>query len=69
MSGKFESKSSRLLMFQTSMARTKPFDTKLFWCTFSGELDERNWIFDFGGLKRTDLKIEGKIRLTISRYI
>ena len=23
-------------------------------------MDERNWIFDFGGLKRTDLKIEGK---------
>ena len=27
---------------------------------FEGELDERNWIFDFGGMKRAVNKIEGK---------
>lgn len=27
---------------------------------FSGELDERNWVYDFGGMKRATAKIEGK---------
>jgi 6-pyruvoyltetrahydropterin/6-carboxytetrahydropterin synthase len=26
---------------------------------FEGELDERNWIFDFGGMKRAKTKIDG----------
>jgi 6-pyruvoyltetrahydropterin/6-carboxytetrahydropterin synthase len=26
---------------------------------FEGELDERNWVFDFGGMKRAKYKIEG----------
>lgn len=26
---------------------------------FEGELDERNWVFDFGGMKRSSYKIEG----------
>lgn len=28
--------------------------------TFEGELDERNWVFDFGGMKRAKTLIEGK---------
>jgi len=28
--------------------------------TFAGELDERNWVFDFGGLKRSKSLIDGK---------
>lgn len=28
--------------------------------TFEGELDERNWVFDFGGMKRAVNKIEGR---------
>lgn len=28
--------------------------------TFEGELDEKNWVWDFGGMKRTTQKIEGK---------
>lgn len=27
---------------------------------FEGELDERNWVFDFGGMKRATHKIDGK---------
>ena len=27
---------------------------------FEGELDERNWVWDFGGMKRAQGKIEGK---------
>jgi len=27
--------------------------------TFEGDLDERNWIFDFGGMKRATAKIDG----------
>ncbi len=27
--------------------------------TFEGELDERNWVFDFGGMKRAKESIEG----------
>lgn len=27
---------------------------------FEGELDERNWVFDFGGMKRAKCTIEGK---------
>ena len=27
---------------------------------FEGELDERNWVFDFGGMKRAKCNIEGK---------
>jgi 6-pyruvoyltetrahydropterin/6-carboxytetrahydropterin synthase len=27
---------------------------------FEGELDERNWVFDFGGMKRAKNTIEGK---------
>lgn len=27
---------------------------------FEGELDERNWIFDFGGMKRAKTKINGR---------
>ena len=27
---------------------------------FEGELDERNWVFDFGGMKRAKYTIEGK---------
>lgn len=26
---------------------------------FEGELDERNWVFDFGGMKRAKTKIQG----------
>ena len=26
---------------------------------FEGELDHRNWVFDFGGMKRASTKIEG----------
>ena len=26
---------------------------------FEGELDERNWVFDFGGMKRAEGKIDG----------
>ena len=28
--------------------------------TFEGELDERNWVWDFGGMKRAINKIDGK---------
>jgi 6-pyruvoyltetrahydropterin/6-carboxytetrahydropterin synthase len=28
--------------------------------TFEGDLDERNWVFDFGGMKRAKTKIQGK---------
>lgn len=28
--------------------------------TFEGDLDERNWVFDFGGMKRAVNKIDGK---------
>ena len=28
--------------------------------TFQGSLDERNWVFDFGGMKRAKTKIDGK---------
>jgi 6-pyruvoyltetrahydropterin/6-carboxytetrahydropterin synthase len=28
--------------------------------TFEGDLDERNWVFDFGGMKRATAKIQGK---------
>ena len=27
--------------------------------TFEGELDERNWVWDFGGMKRANNKIDG----------
>ena len=27
---------------------------------FKGELDERNWVWDFGGMKRAKCKIDGK---------
>lgn len=27
--------------------------------TFEGELDHRNWVFDFGGMKRAKTKIDG----------
>jgi 6-pyruvoyltetrahydropterin/6-carboxytetrahydropterin synthase len=27
---------------------------------FEGDLDERNWVFDFGGMKRAKTKIDGK---------
>ena len=27
---------------------------------FEGQLDERNWVFDFGGMKRAKYNIEGK---------
>jgi len=27
---------------------------------FEGELDERNWVWDFGGMKRTKTQIDGK---------
>jgi 6-pyruvoyltetrahydropterin/6-carboxytetrahydropterin synthase len=27
---------------------------------FEGELDERNWVFDFGGMKRAKTTIDGK---------
>ena len=27
--------------------------------TFEGELDERNWVWDFGAAKRSDFKIDG----------
>tara|TARA_R110001606_G_scaffold130142_1_gene265217 strand:+ start:175 stop:639 length:465 start_codon:yes stop_codon:yes gene_type:complete len=27
---------------------------------FEGELDERNWVWDFGGMKRANTKIDGK---------
>ena len=27
--------------------------------TFEGELDERNWVWDFGGMKRAKNKIDG----------
>lgn len=27
---------------------------------FEGELDERNWVWDFGGMKRAKTKIDGK---------
>jgi 6-pyruvoyltetrahydropterin/6-carboxytetrahydropterin synthase len=27
---------------------------------FEGELDERNWVWDFGGMKRANTKIQGK---------
>jgi len=27
---------------------------------FEGELDHRNWVFDFGGMKRAETKIDGK---------
>jgi 6-pyruvoyltetrahydropterin/6-carboxytetrahydropterin synthase len=26
---------------------------------FEGELDEKNWVFDFGGMKRAESKIDG----------
>lgn len=28
--------------------------------TFEGELDEKNWVWDFGGAKRSSFKIEGR---------
>lgn len=28
--------------------------------TFEGELDEKNWVWDFGGMKRAMYKIDGK---------
>jgi len=28
--------------------------------TFEGDLDERNWVWDFGGMKRAKNKIDGK---------
>lgn len=28
--------------------------------TFSGDLDQRNWVYDFGGFKRAKTKINGK---------
>ena len=31
-----------------------------FLITFEGELDERNWVWDFGGMKRAKGKIDGK---------
>ena len=68
MSGNFESK--KLYQgYSTCFRQWKARDTHCkflhgygvsFEVTFTGELDDRNWIFDFGGLKRTDLKIEGK---------
>ena len=27
---------------------------------FEGDLDERNWVWDFGGMKRAKTKIDGK---------
>lgn len=27
---------------------------------FEGDLDQRNWVWDFGGMKRADTQIEGK---------
>ena len=27
---------------------------------FEGSLDERNWVWDFGGMKRAQTKIDGK---------
>ena len=29
--------------------------------TFEGDLDERNWVFDFGGMKRSETLIEGML--------
>ena len=62
MAGNFESK--KLYQgYSTCFRQWKAEDTHCkflngygvsFEVTFSGDLDERNWIFDFGGLKRTD---------------
>ena len=36
---------------------------------FEGELDEKNWVFDFGGMKRAKSKIEGKTPLEYFSYL
>jgi len=38
--------------------------------TFEGELDERNWVFDFGGMKRAKTRIlEGEIQYTPKEWM
>lgn len=37
--------------------------------TFEGELDERNWVFDFGGMKRAKNKIDGMSPLEWFNYM
>ena len=42
---------------------TSPFivDKRIVSCpSFEGELDERNWVWDFGGMKRAKTQIDGK---------
>ena len=36
---------------------------------FEGELDERNWVFDFGGMKRAKSKILGKTPIEYFSYL
>ena len=36
---------------------------------FEGELDERNWVFDFGGMKRAKSKIQGKTPIEYFSYL
>lgn len=36
---------------------------------FEGDLDSRNWVFDFGGMKRAETKIEGKTPLEYFSYL
>ena len=36
---------------------------------FEGELDERNWVFDFGGMKRAKTKIMGRSPKEFFSYI
>ena len=36
---------------------------------FEGDLDHRNWVFDFGGMKRATANIEGKTPIQYFNYL
>lgn len=36
---------------------------------FEGDLDERNWVFDFGGMKRAVNKIDGKSPMDFFKWL
>ncbi|MEA1874659.1 MAG: 6-carboxytetrahydropterin synthase [Bacteroidota bacterium] len=37
--------------------------------TFEGDLDYRNWVWDFGGMKRSEIKIDGMSASDWMKYI
>ena len=40
-----------------------------FKCTFEGELDEKNWVFDFGGMRRATNTIHGMTPIDYFKYL